>query len=303
MGAMIDNDHDAASRHIAGEGTPDASWQAWGGLRDLPVVDAATLVPPGRRAVIVAPHPDDEVLACGGLLQLLAAQGTAIVLVAVTDGTGSHPGSTTLTPEQLARVRPLETEAALRALGLGGADANKAGVAGQAAIAAIAKAARGESAAIARVTGSGTRATQAPAPRMVRARLPDGAVSASIGQLQTLLQQILHADDVVFTTWRQDGHPDHEACGMAASQAANACGATLIEMPVWTWHWAAPGDARLPWHRARRLDLGDAVLQRKRTAVGCFTSQLHDDPSTGLPAILPAHVLARLLHPYEIYFT
>ena len=87
MGAMID--HSAAARHIEGEGTPDASWQAWGGLQDLPPVSAAALVPPGRRAVIVAPHPDDEVLACGGLLQMLAAQGSPMVLVAVTDGTGS----------------------------------------------------------------------------------------------------------------------------------------------------------------------------------------------------------------------
>lgn len=262
MGAMSAH----ADRHIAGEGTPDASWQAWGGLRDLPPVSADVLVPPGRRAVIVAPHPDDEVLACGGLLQLLAAQGSRTVLVAVTDGAASHPGSTVFTPEQLARLRPRETEAALDALGLGAP-------AGQA------------------------------VPGMVRARLPDGAVGASIDQLQTLLQQMLRPGDVVFTTWRLDGHPDHEACGLAAAMAAGACRATLIEMPVWTWHWAAPGDARLPWSRARRLDLGGDVLRRKREAAGCFTSQLHGDPSTGQPAILPSHVLARLLHPYEIYFT
>jgi hypothetical protein len=77
----------------------------------------------------------------------------------------------------------------------------------------------------------------------------------------------------------------------------------LIEMPVWSWHWAAPGDARLPWRRARRLALDEEVLRRKREAVACFTSQLHKDTSTGQPAILPPHVLARLLHPYEIYFT
>jgi hypothetical protein len=74
-------------------------------------------------------------------------------------------------------------------------------------------------------------------------------------------------------------------------------------MPVWTWHWAAPGDCRVPWHRARRLDLSPEVMQRKRQAVGCFATQLQADPSTGQPAILPPHVLARLLHPYEIYFT
>lgn len=65
----------------------------------------------------------------------------------------------------------------------------------------------------------------------------------------------------------------------------------------------APGDAGLPWSRARRLALGVDGLRREREAAGCFTSQPQGDPSTGQPAILPTHVLARLLHPHEIYFT
>ncbi|NGZ84535.1 PIG-L family deacetylase [Duganella sp. SAP-35] len=250
------------SRRIEGHGTPDAAWQAWGGLADLPPVSAATLVPPGGRAIIIAPHPDDEVLACGGLMQLLHAQGTRTVLLAVTDGDGSHPGSALLPPAALARLRPQETLAALRVLGLDTAT-----------------------------------------PQVVRARIADGRVSAEIEQLQTLLQQLLRPGDTVFVTWRQDGHPDHEACGLAAALAARLCRATLVEMPVWSWHWAAPGDARMPWRRARRLELSPEVMQRKRQAVACFLTQLQDDPSTGKPAILPPHVLARLLHPYEIYFT
>jgi LmbE family N-acetylglucosaminyl deacetylase len=261
----------ASSRQIEGTGTPDAAWQAWGGLADLPAVSAATLVPPGSRAVIVAPHPDDEVLACGGLLQLLHAQGTQTVLVAVTDGDASHPGSALLTPADLARVRPQEALAALRALGLSADD--------------------------------GRVPDQAPMLRILRAHIADGAVGANLQQLQNLLLQLLRPDDVVFVTWRQDGHPDHEACGLAAALAARACRATLIEMPVWSWHWAAPGDARLPWPRARRLALSADILQRKRQAVECFTTQLHGDASTGQPAVLQSHVLARLLHPYEIYFT
>jgi LmbE family N-acetylglucosaminyl deacetylase len=250
---------------INGDGTPDADWQAWGGLVGLQPVSAAALVPAGARAVIVAPHPDDEVLACGGLLQLLHAQGTPVVLVAVTDGAASHPGSTLLTPDDLARLRPRETLAALRVLG-------------------IDTAARG-------------------APQILRARLPDGAVGAHLGQLQTLLQQLMRPSDVVFVTWRQDGHPDHEACGLAAALTARACRATLIEMPVWSWHWAAPGDSRLPWTRARRLPLPLDVMRRKHAAVECFRTQLQDDASNGQPAVLPPHVLDRLLHPYEIYFT
>lgn len=256
------NGADAQPRQIAGAGTADAAWQAWHGLRDMAAVAAHQLVPPGRRAVIVAPHPDDEVLACGGLLQLLAAQRTRTVVVAATDGDASHPGSGLYPPMQLARLRASETEAALRAL-----------------------------------TPPGR-----PAPQVIRARLPDGGVSGQAGVLQSLLEQLLRADDVVFTTWRGDGHPDHEACGHAAAMAARLRGATVVELPVWAWHWAEPGDKRVPWHRARRLALDAETLQRKREAIACYSTQLHPDPSTGQPAILPPHVLARLTHPYEVCF-
>jgi LmbE family N-acetylglucosaminyl deacetylase len=249
-------------RQIAGAGTPDAAWQAWPGLQQVRPVAAHELVTPGQRAIIIAPHPDDEVLACGGLLHLLAAQGTRAIVVAATDGDGSHPGSSEYAPAQLARLRARETEAALRSLALPGQ----------------------------------------PAPQIIRARIPDGSVTAQVGALQTLLEQLLRPDDVVFVTWRQDGHPDHEACGHAAALAARMCGATLVEMPVWTWHWAEPGDSRVPWHRARRLALTPAALQRKCDAIDCYTTQLHPDASTGQPAILPPHVLARLTHPYEMYF-
>jgi len=258
MGAVI-----AEKPLIAGHGTPELAWQAWNGLADLPVTIATQLVPPNSRAVIVAPHPDDEVLACGGLLQQLHAQGSHIVLLAVTDGEASHPGSRRFSTSDLARLRPRETEAALQALGL----------------------------------------SDSTAIRSVRAHLADGRVNASMDQLHNLLLQLLRPGDVVFVTWRQDGHPDHEACGLAAVLAARACGATLVETPVWTWHWAAPGDRRVPWHRAKRLSLTAEQLEGKRRAAACFTTQLHAEPEAGHEAVLPPHVLARLLRPYEVYFT
>lgn len=36
--------------------------------------------------VIVAPHPDDETLGCGGLIARRAAEGRRIVVVVITDG-------------------------------------------------------------------------------------------------------------------------------------------------------------------------------------------------------------------------
>ncbi|HTW90493.1 MAG TPA: PIG-L family deacetylase [bacterium] len=44
---------------------------------------------PNERILIVAPHPDDEVLACGGLIQQALALGDSVWVVYVTAGDGS----------------------------------------------------------------------------------------------------------------------------------------------------------------------------------------------------------------------
>jgi LmbE family N-acetylglucosaminyl deacetylase len=248
-----------AQRRIVGDGTTDAAWRSWPGLETLPAVTAPELVPKGARAVIVAPHPDDELLGCGGLLQLLASTRRQTLLIAVTDGGASHPGSPQWPSERLLLERPLETARAFAMLGLSGP--------------------------------------------VLRARLPDGGVTRHAAQLRTLLETTLRPDDVVIATWRLDGHPDHEATGHAAAHAAASCGATLLEMPIWAWHWASPGDPRLPWQRARRLVLSAAVLQRKREALACYASQMQADASTGRPPIVPPSALERLLRPFEVYFS
>ncbi|CAH0166356.1 LmbE family N-acetylglucosaminyl deacetylase [Rhodococcus fascians] len=68
--------------------------------------------------VVVAPHPDDEVLGVGGLLSMAAAAGVDVRVVAVTDGDGSHPGSPTVSAEDLRALRPVESERALAELGI-----------------------------------------------------------------------------------------------------------------------------------------------------------------------------------------
>jgi LmbE family N-acetylglucosaminyl deacetylase len=256
----LNKDMAAAFRRIEGEGTPDAQWQAWDGLAALTPATARALVPEGARAVIVAPHPDDELLGCGGLMQLLADDEREMLLVAVTDGAASHPGSSAWPAERLARERPLETAAALAALGL-------------------------------------------PELPLLRLNLPDGNVSGHVAALRQSLEKLLRPGDVVITTWKLDGHPDHEATGHAAGAAACAVGATLLQMPIWTWHWAQPDEKLVPWHRARRLTLDDDILARKRAAIACFRSQVEPDESTGKPAILPPYALARLMHSYEIFLT
>ena len=89
------------------------------------------LVAPGSRLVVVAPHPDDEVLAIGGTVAALAAlpgRGHAVQVVAVTDGEGSHPRSAAWPRERLRHTRPLETEQALARLGLADAHVLRLGL-------------------------------------------------------------------------------------------------------------------------------------------------------------------------------
>ncbi|VVN93073.1 PIG-L deacetylase family protein [Pseudomonas fluorescens] len=102
---------------------PDSSFpaQVWNSalqLDNIPVINTSTLVPPGARVVVIAPHPGDEVVSCGGLLQLLASLGHPLQLISITDGSASHPGSNLWSAKRLSVFRPQESVEALRRLGL-----------------------------------------------------------------------------------------------------------------------------------------------------------------------------------------
>ena len=56
-------------------------------------------------ALILAPHPDDESLGCGGLIAESCARGQPPLLVVLTDGAGSHPHSCEYPPSRLRDVR------------------------------------------------------------------------------------------------------------------------------------------------------------------------------------------------------
>ncbi len=67
----------------------------------------------GGRLLVVAPHPDDETLGCGGLIASAAAAGRAVTVAALTDGEASHPKSSTYPSDRLARLRRSELGLAL----------------------------------------------------------------------------------------------------------------------------------------------------------------------------------------------
>ncbi|MDA7415032.1 PIG-L family deacetylase [Xenophilus arseniciresistens] len=242
----------------AGQATPEARWLACEALRTAPAIHAAELVPAGHRAVVLAPHPDDEVLAVGGLIRQLARLQRTLCVLAVTDGEASHPGSSCWPAGRLAATRAREQGRALRVLGV-------------------------------------------PAP-VQRLGFPDGGVAPRQQALAEALRRLLQPNDIVFTTWRLDGHPDHEATGAACADATARCGAQCVEVPVWGWHWSRPEDAPMPWPRARRLALDAQDLRAKQLALRAFRTQLRPDPSTGAAPILDAASRARAARPFELLF-
>lgn len=97
---------------------PAQIWNSAPQLAQIPAIHPHSLVPPGARVVIIAPHPGDEVLACGGLLQRLSTLEHPILLISITDGSASHPGSNVWPASRLSVVRPQESVEALRRLGM-----------------------------------------------------------------------------------------------------------------------------------------------------------------------------------------
>ena len=242
-----------------GAGTLEAEWAAWDALRRLPVLNTTAC----RRAVVVAPHPDDETLAVGGLIAVLLAQGGQVVLVAATDGEASHPNSAAMTPDGLRQLRARETDRALAVLADG-----------------------------------------APGGAVLhRLRLPDGGLADHGDALATALVPLLGPADWCIAPFDGDGHPDHDAGGRAAARACAATGARLLSYPLWAWHWARPGDPRVPWERALRLPLSPDALRRKQDALACYPSQTEPlGPAPEDAAVVPPSDLAYFLRPEEVVF-
>lgn len=243
-----------ASAH-PGPRAPVAAWQAWL-ARHVPV-QARPLVDPGRRLVVVAPHPDDEVLACALLMQQHAAGGGAVHVVAVTDGEASHAHGD-WDPRAPHQQRTHERSEGLARLRLKGV-------------------------------------------AVTSLHLPDGAVAEAGSRLHAALLALLTPADAIVTTWRQDGHPDHECCGRVALDVTRRLRIPLLQAPVSMWHWAEPGDSAIAWHHLRALEAPACDRLCKAAALHAHQLRLMAHPA--LPPAAPQDgVLERALWPREYFF-
>ncbi len=74
-------------------------------------------------SLFIAPHPDDETLACGGTIALKAERGEEVYIAFMTDGRDSHLHTlgiaTDPSPEEMALIRKEEAVLAAGILGVG----------------------------------------------------------------------------------------------------------------------------------------------------------------------------------------
>ncbi len=228
----------------------------------LPFAQLATLLGDGG-LLIVAPHPDDESLGCGGLIAAARAKGVDVRLIVVSDGVGSHRGSRSHPPARLKALREAETIEAAAALGLDAAAIRFLGLPDAA------------------VPTEGDDARAAV----------DAIVAAAIAC----------AAATVCVTWRHDPHCDHLAAARLVDQArCRLDAARIYEYPIWGWTLPEATDVGAG-PAGLRLDT-TAQGAAKRAAIAAHRSQttalIRDDPH-GFR--LDATMLERFGRPFEIY--
>jgi LmbE family N-acetylglucosaminyl deacetylase len=219
--------------------------------------------------MVVAPHPDDESLGCGGAIAHLVDLKIEVSVAFVSDGTKSHPNSRRYPSLDLRTLREAEARAALSTLGMD--------------------------------TGNG-RITFFGLPDAAVPDLGSDDFDSAVDRAVAYCEK--RAPETLLLPWRRDPHCDHRASRsifLAASRQLSRP-PRILEYPIWAYESANPDDLPV-WGEviARRMDVA-GVLSRKRAAIAAHRSQLTgliDDDPDGFR--LTSTVLAHFDLPWEIY--
>ena len=209
----------------------------------LPFAGLGTILG-GRDPLVLAPHPDDESLGCGGLLASSAGSGGRPAVLVLTDGAGSHPNSRSHPPARLRDLRESEARQATGALGVAP-----------------------DRVAFLRLPDTAAPTQGAPFEAAV------AAIAAALRDWRC---------GVLLAPWRHDPHGDHLAAHLMAEETASRAGVLHLVYPV--WGWALPADTPLdgPAPAGWRLDIA-AQRSAKARAVAAHRSQyaglIDDDPA------------------------
>jgi LmbE family N-acetylglucosaminyl deacetylase len=212
--------------------------------------------------LILAPHPDDEILGLGGIILQTLQRGGKVYLVYLTDGEGSGVSTE---QEEIKCQRIALSEMVCERLGL-------------------------ESSNITRLhlpDGS------VPHPGQ-------SGYSETVQRIKNLIDQI--KPDAVFATHTLDYWPyDHVACAHISHEAVKQSTSKpqLYYYWVWAWYNLQPWQLfKLNYKKINRVDIS-AQLAEKMELTGIYLNSL---TSQGKPwsGVLPRALLAALNQPFEI---
>jgi LmbE family N-acetylglucosaminyl deacetylase len=236
------------------------------------VLAAADLLPirPLREAladqpfVVIAPHPDDESLACGGLIAEACQRGLRGKVVIVSDGAGSHPNSKAYPSERLTMLREMEARLAGAELGL--------------------------------------RPEDMLFLRLPDRFVPHEGEEAerAINVIASCVRETGAAS--LFVSWRHDPHCDHEAAYRIAREVQRRVGKVkLFEYVV--WGHTLPSSIEVdPVRGGFRISIDPEAMEKKRRAIAAHRSQttalIEDDPSGFLFSQID---LDHFDGPYEVF--
>ncbi|GAB4024933.1 PIG-L deacetylase family protein [Spirosoma koreense] len=218
-------------------------------------------------ALVVAPHPDDESLGCGGTVIRLRQLGYDVHVVFVSDGTLSHPNSPSYPAERLRVLRETEALAALALL-----DVDAGGC-----------------------TFLRYRDRSVPAQHTTGFAEAAGIMAALIDQVKPT---------TIFVPWRRDPHPDHRASWQIVREALRQAShpSRVLEYLIWLWELGRPSDMPEPGEvSVWKVSIADTIVQRDR-AIAAHRSQvtrmIDDDPTA---FFLSPDLLTHFDRPYEVF--
>ncbi len=217
-------------------------------------IPTQTLLPADLKGPVwvIAPHPDDESLGCGGLVAELCGLGTVLWALLLSDGSASHPGS------QEWPARPLAT----RRLGEWHAGLDQLGVHPRRRLA------------LGLPDGRLTAPEQMETPGQTESGEAVRAITAALS---------VAPPATVLLPWRRDPHPDHRAAhALVQAALTGQSGVRQLEYTVWLAQRAAPEDLPRPGEVQVWEVQVERQMARKEAAIRAHRSQLgqlvHDDP-------------------------
>jgi len=218
------------------------------------------------RMLIVAPHPDDEVFGCGGLMLQRLRAGWDVNVVILTGGGGSHKGCCDMPEEEIIAKRKRLCIRAGKTIGLD----------------------------FGNIHFLDFKDGSLP-------RKNDAGFDDCVSVLREYIRRFNPSE--LYCPHFLDGWSDHVAASEITVAAAGFCkNINLYYYIVWAWmNTRLPALLRMGWKRSRKANIKD-VFDKKQKAIGLYLEEC--SPKCGKPysGELPPDFLKSFEWPCELFF-